>query len=51
MLLQGWTPLHSAVSSGREKVVATLIELGVDVDPITSGGQTPLHYAVSVMDF
>lgn len=47
LLLQGWTPLHSAVSSGREKVVATLLELGVEVDAVNSGGQTPLHYAVS----
>lgn len=39
--------MHSAVSSGREKVVATLIELGVEVDAVNSGGQTPLHYAVS----
>lgn len=45
--LQGWTPLHSATSSGREKVVATLLELGVEVDAVNSGGQTPLHYAVS----
>jgi ankyrin repeat protein len=44
---QGWTPLHSAVSSGREKVVATLLELGVELDATNSGGQTPLHYAVS----
>lgn len=39
--------MHSAVSSGREKVVATLLELGVEVDAVNSGGQTPLHYAVS----
>lgn len=44
---EGWTPLHSAVSSGREKVVAALLELGVNADTTNSGGQTPLHYAAS----
>lgn len=41
--------MHSAVSSGREKVVATLLELGVELDATNSGGQTPLHYAVRVL--
>uniref|UniRef100_A0A383VDF3 Uncharacterized protein n=1 Tax=Tetradesmus obliquus TaxID=3088 RepID=A0A383VDF3_TETOB len=44
---EGWTPLHSAVSSGREKVVAALLTYGVCPDTSNSGGQTALHYAAS----
>ena len=45
--LQGWTPLHSAVSAGHNDVVQDLISLGADVNAANSSGQTPLHYAVS----
>jgi Ankyrin repeats (3 copies) len=44
--LQGWTPLHSAVSAGHDLVVERLIGVEADVNAATSGGQTPLHYAV-----
>ncbi len=48
-LLQGWTPLHSAVSAGYDLVVERLIGVDADVNARTSGGQTPLHYAVSTV--
>jgi hypothetical protein len=35
------------VSAGRERVVSRLLELGVELDAATSGGQTALHYAAS----
>lgn len=44
---QGWTPLHSAVASGRESVAAYLLSLGAAVDAKTSGKRTALHYAAS----
>ena len=43
---QGWAPLHSAVSAGHDDVVQRLLSAGADVGIRTSGGQTPLHYAV-----
>lgn len=46
-VLQGWTPLHSAVSAGREKIVAALLQFDATPDVTNSGGQTALHYAVS----
>ena len=45
--LQGWTPLHSAVSAGHTDIVQALISGGADVNAANSSGQTPLHYAVS----
>ncbi len=45
-LLQGWTPLMSAVSAGREEAVAALLAGGADVSAKNSSGQTALHYAV-----
>jgi Ankyrin repeats (3 copies) len=45
--LQGWTPLHTAVSAGHDLVVERLIGVDADVNAVTSGGQTPLHYAAS----
>ncbi|KAL6761148.1 ankyrin repeat-containing domain protein, partial [Haematococcus lacustris] len=44
---EGWTPLHSAVSAGHEPVVKELLKLGADVNSLTAGRRTPLHYAVS----
>jgi Ankyrin repeats (many copies) len=46
-MLQGWTPLHSAVSAGHEAIVERLISLDAAVNAQNSGGQSPLHYAVS----
>ena len=45
-MTQGWAPLHSAVSAGHEDVVQRLLSAGAEVGITTSGGQTPLHYAV-----
>ena len=45
--VQGWTPLHSAVSAGHDLVVERLIGVDADVNAVTSGGQTLLHYAAS----
>jgi 26S proteasome non-ATPase regulatory subunit 10 len=44
---EGWTPLHSAVSGGRDAVVEVLIALGADVGAANNGGRTALHYAAS----
>lgn len=38
----------SAVSCGHQSVSEYLIELGADVKVANSGGQTALHYAVSL---
>ena len=46
MVVQGWAPLHSAVSAGHDDVVQRLLSAGAEVGVVTSGGQTPLHYAV-----
>lgn len=43
---QGWTPLMSAVSAGREEAVNLLLENGADVNAKNSSGQRALHYAV-----
>jgi len=40
----GWTPLHSAVSSGHCEVVAILLEQGADPNALTQQGRTSLHY-------
>lgn len=42
-----WTALHTASSSGHEAIADLLLSLGVAPHAVTSGGQTPLHYAVS----
>jgi 26S proteasome non-ATPase regulatory subunit 10 len=44
---EGWTPLHSAVSSGREAMVELLLDLGADVAAANKGGRVALHYAAS----
>lgn len=43
----GWTPLHSAVSSGYEDLATKLLEAGAAVDPLTVQRRTPLMYAAS----
>ena len=50
-VLQGWTPLHSAVSCGFERVAELLILHGADVTCQTSAKRTPLHYAVAAAAF
>jgi 26S proteasome non-ATPase regulatory subunit 10 len=44
---EGWTPLHSAASSGREAMVELLLDLGADVAAANKGGRVALHYAAS----
>jgi len=41
----GWTPLHEAARSGRLHVVRYLVQKGVDVNPLSKDGGTPLYYA------
>ena len=47
LALQGWAPLHSAVSAGHEAVAALLLQQGADVHATTAGKRTALHYAAS----
>lgn len=42
---EGWTPLHTASSVGREPFVKLLLQHGADPNCITKTGQTPLHLA------
>lgn len=46
-LLQGWTPLHTAVSAAQEATVKLLLSLGADVNAATAQKRTALHYAAS----
>ena len=46
LVVQGWTPLMSAVSASREALIQLLLEHGADVHATNSSGQTSLHYAV-----
>ena len=41
------TPLHLACRSGRNEIVALLLESGAEVDARTESGRTPLHVAAS----
>ena len=47
--MQGWTPLHSAVSAGHAEVAELLLKHGADLAAVTSGGRTALHYAASAL--
>lgn len=50
LALQGWTPLHCAVSSGHEAAASFLLAAAAgaaQVDATTTSGRTPLHYAAS----
>ena len=40
----GWTPLHSAVSSGHVDAISFLLENGADATATTKQGRTVLHY-------
>jgi ankyrin repeat protein len=42
------TPLHLAISSGREENAELLIESGADVDAKNRAGETPLHILASM---
>lgn len=42
----GWTPLHSAVSSGHISIVELLINNRANVNTTSNAGFTPLHIAV-----
>lgn len=44
---EGWTALHSSVSSGHVDVVEILLEAGADVSIANKGRRTALHYAAS----
>ena len=44
--MQGWTPLHSAVSAGHAEAAELLLKHGAPVGAANSGGRTALHYAV-----
>ncbi|CAM6114169.1 unnamed protein product [Calypogeia fissa] len=44
---EGWTPLHSAVSTGNPSVTEALLRSGADVEIANAGGRTALHYAAS----
>ena len=46
----GSSALHLAASHGRQSVVQFLLELGVDVNPIDSWGNTPLDDAIRLKD-
>ena len=41
----GYTPLHKASYAGQADVVRYLVELGADLDPVSSSGSTSLHGA------
>jgi ankyrin repeat protein len=40
------TPLHFAITRGRDDILDVLIELGADVDAIDGNGQTALEYGM-----
>ncbi|KAG2001780.1 hypothetical protein GB937_009937 [Aspergillus fischeri] len=44
---QGYTPLHLAISEGRNKTAKTLINAGFDLLAQDRLGRTPLHWACS----
>jgi len=43
----GWTPLHSAASNNKYKVLLLLIRNGADVNIENKNGCTPLHFGAS----
>ena len=44
-ILQMYTPLHAAASSGQVSVVKLLLEMGAEVDAVNCFGNTALHVA------
>ena len=49
--MQGWTPLHGAVSSGRMDLVEVLLQRGANVGAKDDAGRTPLQVAKQVNRF
>lgn len=45
--VQGWAPIHYAVSNGKEELVKFLVKNGADVNARTKGDFTPLSLAES----
>ena len=46
LLINGFTPLHSAAGHGHVEVVTTLVELGADIGALTEDGETPLQISI-----
>lgn len=46
----GWTPLHSAVSSGYVEIASLLLESGADPNTTTRQKRNPLHYIKGSVD-
>jgi len=44
---QSDTPLHSAANGSNEKIIEMLLDAGVEVNPVTKEGRTPLDMAES----
>ena len=47
VLLEDWTPLHSAASRGSASLCTRLTEACADCDAATSSGATAMHFAAS----
>ena len=47
---KGWNPLHSAVRSGNEAIIETLLSSGLDIDSRGNNGTTPLMLAAAKGD-
>ena len=43
--IRGRSPLHLAVTTGNEEIVAMLFDIGADIFAVDRGGSTPLHLA------
>ncbi len=43
--IEGWAPIHYAVSNGNEELIRFLVKNGADVNATTKDGKTPLSIA------